>query len=172
VRLWGHKAGKPLGLNEIENLGIEALMTKTTFPRKEDLQRKWYVVDAAGIPIGRVASEVARILMGKHQPFYTPHLDTGDHVIILNAGKAAFTGKKLARKAYRRHSMRPGGLKTITAEKLLERNPIRPMELAIKGMLPKTRLGRAMYRKLHVYAGDTHNHEAQRPETLEFQKKG
>ena len=139
----------------------------TFFPRKEDITRKWYVVDGSGKPIGRVASFVARILMGKHKPEYTPYLDLGDHVILVNAEKVSFTGKKLKYKVYRRHSSRPGSLKEITAEHLLAKHPARPLELAIKGMLPKTKLGRAMYRKLRVYAGADHPHEAQTPEILE-----
>ena len=141
----------------------------TFFPRKEDVAHKWFVVDAAGKPIGRVASFVAKVLMGKLTPSFTPHLDMGDHVILINAEKVAFTGKKLSRKIYRRHSSRPGGLKEITAGKLLEKHPARPLELAIKGMLPKTKLGRAMYRKLKVYEGGMHPHEAQSPEPLEIQ---
>ncbi len=141
----------------------------TFFPRKEDIvqKRKWYVVNAADKPIGRVATFVASILMGKRNPSYTPYLDMGDNVILVNAEKVMFTGKKLKYKVYRRHSSKPGGLKEITAEHLMARNPIRPLELAIKGMLPKTKLGRAMYRKLRVYAGPDHPHEAQGPEPLE-----
>jgi large subunit ribosomal protein L13 len=141
----------------------------TFFPRKEDAirDRKWYVVDAADKPIGRVASFVAGILMGKHNPQYAPHVDTGDHVILVNAEKVTFTGKKLKYKVYRRHSMRPGGLKQVTAGHLLAKHPVRPLELAIKGMLPKTKLGRAMYRKLKVYKGTDHPHQAQAPEALE-----
>ena len=141
---------------------------QTFFPKKENMQRKWFVVDAADKPIGRVASVVARVLMGKHNPQYTPHADMGDHVVVINADKVVFTGKKLKFKAYRRHSQRPGSLKTITAGKLLERFPTRPFEFAVKGMLPKTKLGRAMYRKLKVYAGETHPHEAQSPQPLEL----
>jgi large subunit ribosomal protein L13 len=139
----------------------------TFFPRKEDLSRKWYVVDAADKSIGRVASFVARILMGKHNPQYTPHVDTGDHVILVNAEKIVYTGKKLKYKVYRRHSSRPGSLKQVTAEEMLAKHPTRPLELAIKGMLPKTKMGRAMYGKLKVYSGSDHPHEAQQPEPLE-----
>ena len=142
---------------------------QTFFPRKEDVQRKWFVVDAAGKPIGRVASVVARVLMGKHNPKYTPHMDMGDHVIIVNAEKVVFTGKKLKFKAYRRHSQKPGSLKTRTAGEMLERFPVRPLEIAIKGMLPKTKMGRAMYKKLKVYAGTAHPHEAQDPQPLDVQ---
>lgn len=140
----------------------------TFFPKGNNPERKWFVVDAEGKPVGRVASNVARILMGKHKPTYTPHADMGDHVIVINAGKVAFSGKKLLYKAYRRHSSRPGSLKTITAGHLLQKHPIRPIELAVKGMLPKTKMGRAMYRKLKVYAGSEHPHAAQQPETLEL----
>lgn len=139
---------------------------QTYFPKKEDIKRKWYVVDAAGIPIGRVATFVTNILTGKNKPIYTPHVDTGDHVIVINAEQAVFTGKKLKFKAYRRHSSRPGGLKTVTAEQMLKKFPARPMEIAVKRMLPKTKLGRAMYRKLNVYAGSEHPHQAQQPEPL------
>ena len=140
----------------------------TFFPKKEDVNRKWYVIDAEGKPFGRVATFVATILMGKRNPAYTPHLDMGDHVIVVNAHKAVFTGKKLKFKAYRRHSSKPGGLKEIAAGHMLEKHPTRPMEFAIKGMLPKTKLGRAMYRKLNVYADANHPHEAQKPEALEI----
>jgi large subunit ribosomal protein L13 len=140
---------------------------QTFFPRIEDVDRKWFVVDAEGKPIGRVASFVANILMGKHQPHYTPHVDTGDHVVIVNADKVVFTGRKLELKKYRRHSSRPGSLKETTAKQMLDKFPERPLELAIKGMLPKTKMGRAMYRKLKVYATSEHPHEAQKPELLE-----
>jgi len=142
----------------------------TFFPNTQDVKRKWLVVDATGIPVGRVASFVARILMGKHNPAYTPHADMGDHVIVMNAEKAVFTGKKLRFKAYRRHTSRPGGLTEVPAGKMLEKHPARPLELAIKGMLPKTKLGRAMYRKLNVYAGGEHPHAAQMPESIEVAK--
>jgi len=141
---------------------------KTFFPRKEDIDRKWYVIDAAGKPVGRVASFVVNILTGKRNPMYTPHVDMGDHVIILNADKIQFTGNKAQRKAYRRHSSRPGGLKEIPAVVMLAKHPTRPLELAVKGMLPKTKLGRAMFKKLKVYAGTEHPHEAQKAEALEI----
>ena len=140
---------------------------KTFFPTTETVNRKWYVVDASGIPIGRVASFVARILMGKNNPQVTPHVDTGDHVIVVNAEKVVYTGKKLQKKAYRRHSSRPGGLKEIPAGQMLAKHPARPMELAVRGMLPKTKLGRAMYRKLNVYSGPNHPHAAQQPESIQ-----
>ena len=139
----------------------------TFFPKLEDLDRKWYVVDASGVALGRVASFAANLLTGKRNPKYTPHMDMGDHVIIVNADKAVLTGKKMKFKAYRRHSGKPGGLKEVAAEHMFEKHPTRPMELAVKGMLPKTKLGRAMYRKLCVYAGAQHPHEAQKPESIE-----
>jgi len=141
---------------------------KTFFPRKEDITRKWYVIDAEGKSVGRVASFVANILTGKNNPMYTPHVDVGDHVIIVNAGKIELTGNKLRMKAYRRHSSRPGGLKEIPAEQMLAKHPTRPLELAVKGMLPKTKLGRAMFKKLKVYAGSEHPHDAQKAEPLEI----
>lgn len=139
----------------------------TYFPSQEDINRKWYVVDAAEKPIGRVASFVANILTGKRNPAYTPHCDMGDHVIVINADKVQFTGDKLMYKMYRRHSSKPGSLKEVAAGKMLEKHPERPFEIAVKGMLPKTKMGRAMYRKLKVYAGSEHPHEAQQPEPLE-----
>ena len=138
----------------------------TFFPRKEDITRKWFVVNAEGISIGRVASFAASILMGKRNPQYTPHLDMGDHIVIINAEKVVFTGNKLKYKAYRRHSSRPGGLKEIPAGEMLAKHPTRPMELAIKGMLPKTKLGKAMFRKLKVYAGPDHPHGPQNPQPI------
>lgn len=140
----------------------------TFFPKKDDIQRKWYLVDATGLPIGRLSSFVAKILMGKNKPKYTPHLDMGDNVVIINAEKILMTGNKLQKKMYRRHSSKPGSLKEIPAGKMLEKHPTRPVELAVRGMLPKTKLGRAMYRKLHVYAGQEHAHQAQQPEQIEI----
>ncbi|MCB1042216.1 MAG: 50S ribosomal protein L13 [Acidobacteria bacterium] len=141
----------------------------TFFPSPEDVDRKWYVVDAAGLPIGRVSSFVASILMGKRNPMYTPHLDTGDHVVVINADQVVYTGRKSKKKVYRRHSMRPGGLTEVRADKMLEKHPTRPLELAVKGMLPKTKMGRKMYTKLHVYAGPEHVHQAQKPESIAVQ---
>jgi large subunit ribosomal protein L13 len=136
--------------------------------KPNEIERKWYVVDAAGQTLGRLASEVASILRGKHKPTYTPHVDTGDHVIILNASKIKLSGKKLTDKIYYRHSLHPGGLKQTTAGEMLEKHPERMIELAVKGMLPKNSLGRKMAKKLHVYAGSEHPHQAQQPETLEL----
>ncbi|MFQ5904746.1 MAG: 50S ribosomal protein L13 [Candidatus Binatia bacterium] len=137
---------------------------KTFSAREEDLQRKWIIVDAEGKVLGRLASEISRILRGKHKPIFTPHVDTGDHVIVVNAEKVRLTGKKLKDKVYYWHSGYPGGLKSINAQKLLQRKPERMIELAVKGMLPKNKLGRKTFKKLKVYAGPDHPHAAQNPE--------
>ena len=136
--------------------------------RKEDVVRKWYIVDAENQVVGRLASAVAKILRGKHKPSYTPHVDTGDYVIIINADKVVFTGNKWAQKLYRWHTGYPGGLREVSAEKVRQRRPERIVEYAIRGMLPKTKLGRAMFRKLKIYTAGTHPHTAQRPEPLVF----
>lgn len=141
---------------------------KTFMAKPKEIIRKWYVVDAEGKPLGRLASEVAKILRGKHKPEFTPHVDVGDHVIVLNAEKVVLTGKKLDQKYYRRHTGYPGGLKETKYRDLLASKPEKVIELAIKGMLPKNSLGRAMYRKLRVYKGNVHNHQAQMPEILEI----
>jgi large subunit ribosomal protein L13 len=141
----------------------------TTFmANPQNVERKWYVVDAEGQTLGRLAAKVAAILRGKHKPTFTPHVDCGDFVIIVNADKIQLTGKKLHQKVYRRFSGYPGGLKETTAKEMLAKHPTRPLELAIKGMLPHNRLGRAMFRKLKVYAGPEHPHAAQKPEKLEL----
>jgi large subunit ribosomal protein L13 len=132
------------------------------------IERKWYVIDAEGKTLGRLAAEVAKLLRGKHKPTYTPHMDTGDHVIVVNAAKINLTGKKLVQKTYFRHSGYPGGTTFTTAGKMLAERPERVVEMAVKGMLPKNRLGRQMYRKLKVYRGPSHPHEAQKPEALEL----
>jgi large subunit ribosomal protein L13 len=132
------------------------------------IERKWYVVDAEGKTLGRLSSEIASILRGKHKPTYTPHVDSGDHVIIINAEKIELTGKKLTDKIYYRHSQFPGGLKTRTALEMRTNYPEKMLELAIKGMLPKGSLGRQMAKKLHVYAGSEHQHQAQQPEVYEL----
>ncbi|MCA1032796.1 50S ribosomal protein L13 [Bacillus timonensis] len=142
---------------------------RTTFMAKaNNIERKWYVVDAEGKTLGRLASEVASILRGKHKPTYTPNVDTGDHVIILNAEKIELTGKKLTDKIYYRHSQFPGGLKQRTALEMRTNYSEKMLELAIRGMLPKGSLGRQMYKKLHVYAGNEHPHQAQQPEVYEL----
>ena len=142
---------------------------KTTFMAKaQDIKRKWYLVDAEGQTVGRLAAEVAKILRGKNKPIFTPHVDTGDYVIIINAEKVKFTGKKLQKKVYIRHSGYMGGRKEISAQDMLQKFPERILEHAIKGMLPKNKLGADIYRKLHVYTGDKHPHEAQQPELIKF----
>jgi large subunit ribosomal protein L13 len=133
-----------------------------------EVERKWFVVDAAGKTLGRLASEVASVLRGKHKPTYTPHVDTGDHVIIINAAQIELTGKKLTDKIYYRHSQFPGGLKSRTALEMRTNYSEKMLELAIRGMLPKGSLGRQMYKKLHVYAGNEHPHQAQQPEVYEL----
>jgi large subunit ribosomal protein L13 len=138
----------------------------TPFPSKKDIERRWYVVDAEGQVLGRLATTIARILRGKHKPTFTPFLDCGDHVIVINADKIVLTGQKWNDKWYRRHSGYPGGLKEIRARRLLREHPTRLVESAVRGMLPKTSLGRQMGSKLRVYAGREHPHEAQRPEPL------
>lgn len=132
------------------------------------IERKWYVVDAAGYTLGRLASEVAKILRGKNKPIFTPHIDTGDYVIVTNAEQIKVTGKKLEQKIYYRHSDYVGGMKETTLKEMLNKKPERVIELAVKGMLPKGPLGRQMITKLHVYAGPEHKHEAQKPEVLTF----
>ncbi|SKB78061.1 large subunit ribosomal protein L13 [Lachnospiraceae bacterium] len=133
-----------------------------------NIDRKWYVVDAEGQTLGRLASRIAAVLRGKNKPTYTPFLDTGDYVIVINAEKISVTGKKLDNKIYKRHSDYVGGLKTATLREKLAKKPEEVIELAVKGMLPKGPLGRQMYRKLHVYAGAEHDHAAQQPEVLKF----
>jgi large subunit ribosomal protein L13 len=139
---------------------------KTFSAKSEAVQRGWYLVDAKGKTLGRLASEIARRLRGKHKPEYTPHVDTGDYIIIVNADKVAVTGRKAEQKTYYHHSGYPGGLKEETFDKLIARQPARILELAIKGMLPKNSLGRDMFRKLNVYAGSEHPHSAQQPVPL------
>ena len=142
---------------------------RTTFMAKgQEVERKWLVVDAEGQTLGRLASEVAAILRGKHKPTFTPNVDTGDHVIIINAEKIELTGNKLQKKLYRHHTQFAGGLKTRTAATMKEKYPTEMLELAIKGMLPKNSLGRKMFTKLNVYTGSEHPHAAQKPEAYEL----
>jgi len=143
-------------------------MRTTYMAKPNEIERKWYVVDAEGKTLGRLASEVASILRGKHKPIYTPNVDTGDHVIIINASKIELTGKKLTDKLYYRHSQHPGGLKVRTANEMRTNYPEKMLELAVRGMLPKGSLGRQMFKKLHVYAGSEHPHQAQKPEVYEL----
>ena len=134
---------------------------RTTFLAKaNEVERKWYVIDAEGKTLGRLSTEVASILRGKHKPTFTPNVDTGDHVILINVEKIHLTGKKLTDKIYYRHTMHPGGLKTRTALEMRTNYPVRMLELAIKGMLPKNSLGRQIFKKLHVYAGSEHPHDS------------
>ena len=142
---------------------MDTFMAKTA-----EIDRKWYIVDAAGKAVGRVAAEVAKVLRGKHKPTFTPHMDTGDHVIVINASQLVFTGNKATQKTYFRHSGYQSGAKYTVAGKLLASRPERVMEMAVKGMLPKNRLGADMYRKLKVYAGAEHPHAAQQPKVLEI----
>jgi large subunit ribosomal protein L13 len=141
---------------------------KTYSAKPHEVERKWYVVDAEGKTLGRLATEIAKILRGKHKPIYTPHVDTGDYVIVINADKVRVTGKRLDQKIYYRHSGYIGGLKAVPLRRMLETHPERVIEHAVKGMLPKNRLGRKMYKKLKVYASPDHPHQAQKPEPLEL----
>ncbi|MCF0155791.1 MAG: 50S ribosomal protein L13 [Veillonella sp.] len=142
---------------------------KTTFmANAQNIERKWYVVDAEGKTLGRLAAEVAKVLRGKHKPTFTPHVDTGDHVIVINAEKITVTGKKMIQKEYFRHSGYPGGSRFMKLGMMLEKHPERVVETAVRGMLPKNKLGAQQYRKLNVYAGPEHPHAAQKPEVLEI----
>jgi large subunit ribosomal protein L13 len=141
---------------------------RTYVTKPEDVERDWYIVDASGQTLGRLASEVAQVIRGKHKPIYSPSIDVGDYVIVVNAEKIHVTGRKLDQKMYYRHSGYPGGIKEMTLGRMLEEHPTRVIELAVKGMLPKTRLGRKMIKKLKVYAGPEHPHQAQQPEAMEL----
>ena len=141
---------------------------KTFMASPSTIERKWYVVDASAYTLGRLASEVAAVLRGKNKPTFTPHIDTGDYVIVVNAEKVKITGKKLDQKIYYSHSDYVGGMKETTLKEMMAKNPEKVIELAVKGMLPKGPLGRAMFSKLHVYAGPDHAHQAQKPEALTF----
>jgi large subunit ribosomal protein L13 len=138
----------------------------TVFPSANDIARKWHVLDADQMVLGRLASKIAMLLMGKHKPSYTPFLDTGDHVIVVNADKVRLTGKKEEQKMYRRHSGYPGGLTEVNALKVRQTRPVKLVEDAVAGMLPKTKMGKQMYRKLKVYAGSRHPHQAQQPTAM------
>jgi large subunit ribosomal protein L13 len=143
---------------------------KTFSAKGHEVKRDWFVVDASDKVLGRLATEVARRLRGKHKAEYTPHVDTGDYIIVTNAEKVAVTGRKFNNKMYHRHTGYPGGIKSVTFQKLQDKNPVRIIELAVKGMLPKNPLGREMYRKLKVYAGSEHPHTAQQPKKLEIEE--
>ena len=141
---------------------------KTYIAKKQDVDRAWHVVDATGKPLGRLASEVAKHLRGKHKPQYTPHVDVGDHIVVVNAKKVAVTGSKRENKLYYRHSGYVGNLKVTSFREMVEKHPERVIERAVKGMLPKNSLGREIFRKLHVYAGATHKNQAQNPQPLDI----
>ena len=141
---------------------------KTFSAKPAEVRRDWFVIDATGKTLGRMATEIAARLRGKHKPEYTPHVDTGDYIVVVNAEKVAVTGNKQNDKTYYRHSGYPGGMKSMTFEKMVQHAPERIIEIAVKGMLPKNPLGRAMFRKLKVYAGPNHNHVAQQPKVLEI----
>ena len=152
--------------NEWNDLGGKPMKTYMANPTK--IEKKWYVVDAEGCTLGRLTSEIAKVLRGKNKPEYTPHVDTGDYVIVINADKVVVTGKKLDQKIYYHHSDYVGGMKETTLREMMNKKPEKVVELAVKGMLPKGPLGREMYKKLHVYAGAEHAHAAQKPEVLTF----
>jgi large subunit ribosomal protein L13 len=139
-------------------------MKRTFSPRPDEIERRWFVVDASGIPVGRLSTAIARLIMGKHKPIYAPHVDCGDFVIVVNAEKSVLTGQKEGEKTYYRHSGQPGGLKAIVAGDVRRQHPARLVESAVHGMLPKSSLGRKLRRKLKVYAGAEHPHHAQKPE--------
>jgi large subunit ribosomal protein L13 len=141
---------------------------KTFSAKSHEIKREWFVVDAQGQTLGRLATRVATILRGKHKPIYTPHVDCGDYVIVVNAGKINVTGQKLDKKLYYRHSMYPGGLRQVSLRRQLQIHPDRIIEAAVRGMLPKNRLGRKMFKKLKIYAGPDHPHQAQQPKSLEL----
>jgi len=141
---------------------------KTYVVKAKDIQKEWFVVDAEGKTLGRLATQIARVLMGKHKPAYSPHLDTGDYVVVVNADKIRVTGRKLDQKMYHRYSGYPGGLTSVTLRRQLETHPDRVIRAAVRGMLPKNRLGRAMLGKLKVYASPEHPHDAQKPKTLDL----
>ena len=145
---------------------MNTLSYKTKSANKETVEQKWFVVDAEGKTVGRLCTQIAHILRGKHKPSYTPHVDCGDYIIVLNAEKVKFTGNKMNAKEYQTYSGYPGGQKIATAKEVLQKHPERIVEMAVKGMLPKNRLGRAMYKKLFVYTGDVNPHAAQQPQPL------
>jgi len=143
-------------------------MKKTPTPKKGEITRKWYLIDARNKTLGRLASQIAKILRGKHKPYFVPHMDCGDGVIVINSKYIKVTGKKLKQKVYRKHSGYMGGLKTITLEKLLEKNPAKVLRLAVERMIPRTSLGKRIMRKLKIYPEDKHPHQAQKPQILEI----
>jgi large subunit ribosomal protein L13 len=160
---------RPYALRRIQRTyAMNTLSYRTESISADQIERKWYVVDASNMVTGRLSAEIATILRGKNKPSYTPHADTGDNVIVINANKVRFTGHKWEQKEYKDYSLHPGGLKVVVAEEMLVKFPERIIQRAVKGMLPKTKLGKAMIKKLHIYAGAEHPHAAQKPETLTF----
>ena len=157
-----------MALNLLKDKEVDTLSYKTKSQKKETVERKWYIVDAEGETVGRICSRIAAVLRGKHKPSYTPHVDCGDYVVVINAEKIRFTGQKESQKEYLRHTGYPGGQRSKTAKQLLTERPERVVENAVKGMLSKNKLGRAMYKKLFVYAGAEHPHDAQQPEEFNF----
>jgi len=147
---------------------VNTLSFKTKSIRKEDVNRQWYIIDAEGEVVGRLCTRIAHVLKGKHKPDYTPHVDNGDYIIVINAEKVRFTGDKLNQKEYTRYTGYPGGLKKRTAKEMLQTRPIKVIEAAVKGMLPKTKLGNQMYKKLFVYEGAVHPHQAQKAQEFKF----
>lgn len=154
---------------KVHGLARRGAMRRTFMAKENEVDRDWWVVDARGIPLGRLASRVAHVLRGKHKPIFTPHVDVGDHVIVVNADKVVLTGRKEEQKIHYRHSGYPGGLKATSYGELMEEKPVFVVEKAVRGMLPKNKLGRRMRRKLKVYAGPDHPHEAQQPQPLEIE---
>lgn len=148
-----------------------SMRVKTYTPKASEIERKWYIVDADGQTLGRLASSIASILRGKHKPTFTPNLDTGDYVVVINAEKIQVTGRKRLEKLYYRHSRYPGGLRSLNFEEMIERHPDRVLRLAVKGMMPSGSLGREMMNKLKIYAGEDHPHGAQQPQPLSFDTK-
>ena len=159
---------REVNCSQLKAKKVNTLSYTTQSAKKEEVEHKWYVVDAEGQVAGRLFTRIAHVLRGKHKPSFTPHVDCGDYIIVLNAGKIRFTGNKLAQKEYQTYSGYPGGQKSRTAKQLLDTRPVRVIELGVKGMLPKTRLGRQMIKKLFVYEGAEHPHEAQKPEPFNF----
>ncbi len=147
---------------------MDTLSYKTISANKETANKKWVLVDAEGQTLGRICSEIAKVLRGKHKPNYTPHADCGDNVVVINAEKIVLTGKKMTDKVYLRHTGYPGGQRATTAREMMEKRPIRLVEIAVKGMLPKNKLGSALYKNLYVYEGAEHKQEAQKPELIKF----
>jgi len=152
----------------VKKIDVNTLSYRTISANQESVEREWYIIDAEDAIVGRLGTQLAHILRGKNKPYYTPHVDCGDNIIIINAEKVRFTGKKLTQKQYLRHTGYPGGQRSATPKEMLERKPEFVLEKAVKGMLPKTKLGRAMFKKLFVYAGTEHPHAAQKPKTIKL----